>query len=46
MTDVTVRDLRPVSESGTPANVLIARWAKMPVLDIQALRDDIDSVLD
>ncbi len=45
MTDVTVRDLRPVSGSGTPASVLMARWATIPVLDIQALRADIDSVL-
>ena len=41
-----VAELRPVSGSGTPASVLMARWATIPVLDIQALRDDIDSVLD
>jgi prevent-host-death family protein len=41
-----VAELRPVAASGTPSTVVIDRWATIPVLDLEALRADIDAVLD
>ena len=41
-----VAELRPVAAQGTPATVVLDRWATIPVLDLQRLRSDIDAVLD
>ncbi len=41
-----VAELRPVAASGTPATVVFDHWATIPVLDLEALRADIDAVLD
>jgi len=41
-----VAELRPVAAAGTPSTVVIDRWATIPVLDLEALRADIDVVLD
>jgi prevent-host-death family protein len=41
-----VAELRPVAVDGTPATVVIDRWATIPVLDLQDLRTDLDAVLD
>lgn len=40
-----VAELRPIRPV-VPAEVLIERWARLPVVDPVALRADIDSVLD
>ena len=41
-----VAELRPVAAAGTPASVVLDRWATIPVIDLVALRADIDAVLD
>ena len=41
-----VAELRPVAARGTPATVVLDRWATIPVLDLQRLRSDIDAVLE
>ena len=41
-----VAELRPVAARGTPATVVLDRWATIPVLDLHSLRSDIDAVLD
>jgi len=41
-----VAELRPVAATGTPSSVVVDRWATIPVLDLGALRSDIDAVLD
>ncbi|MFN8157478.1 MAG: type II toxin-antitoxin system prevent-host-death family antitoxin [Candidatus Nanopelagicales bacterium] len=41
-----VAELRPVAGQGTPATVVLDRWATIPVLDLHSLRSDIDVVLD
>jgi len=41
-----VAELRPVAATGTPASVVLDRWATIPVLDLDGLRADLDAVLD
>jgi prevent-host-death family protein len=41
-----VAELRPMSPSALPAEVLIDRWRRLPPLDPDALRSDIDEALD
>ena len=41
-----VAELRPVAAAGTPATVVLDRWATIPVLSLEDLRADIDVVLD
>lgn len=41
-----VAELRPLAGGGTPATVLLERWATIPVIDLEALRTDLDAVLD
>ena len=41
-----VAELRPAVAPPLPLEVLIARWRKLPVVDPQQLRDDIDAVVD
>jgi prevent-host-death family protein len=41
-----VAELRPIAEEGTPATLLAQRWHTIPVVDLAALRADLDGVLD
>ena len=41
-----VAELRPVRRRPTPASVLIERWSKLPQIDPDLLRADIDAILD
>ena len=41
-----VAELRPIAEGGTPATLLAQRWRAIPVVDLAALRADLDGVLD
>ena len=41
-----VAELRPVAAAGTLATVVLDRWATIPVIDLVALRTDIDAALD
>jgi prevent-host-death family protein len=41
-----VAELRPVAPPVLPAHVLLARWRRLPAIDPDALRADIDAVLD
>jgi prevent-host-death family protein len=41
-----VAELRPTSSAGLPADALLARWRNLPAVDPDALRADIDEVLD
>jgi prevent-host-death family protein len=40
-----VAELRPVRVTLTTAAALLARWRRLPPLDIAALRADLDSVI-
>jgi prevent-host-death family protein len=41
-----VAELVPVIGPAVPAPVLLARWRNLPAVDPQALREDIDSLID
>jgi prevent-host-death family protein len=41
-----VAELRPIAEEGTAATLLAQRWYTIPVVDLAALRADLDGVLD
>jgi prevent-host-death family protein len=41
-----VAELRPVARAATPLTVLISRWTRLPRVDTDALRADIDAVID
>lgn len=41
-----VAELRPVSRKPLAASVLLARWRRLPHVDPDRLRDDVDAVLD
>lgn len=41
-----VAELRPVQAAGLGAAALLRRWRTVPVIDADALRRDIDSVID
>lgn len=41
-----VAELRPVERSALKAEVLLARWRRLPHLDADRLRHDLDDVLD
>ncbi len=41
-----VAELRPLARPALKADVLLERWRRLPRLDGQQLRDDIDAVLD
>ncbi len=41
-----IAELRPLARRPVTASVLLARWRRLPRVDPQALRHDIDSVLD
>lgn len=40
-----VAELRPVSHAPLSAQVLVERWRRLPVVDPQALRHDVDSIM-
>lgn len=41
-----VAELHPLPKPGLDANTLLNRWQHLPVVDLDALRHDIDAVLD
>ncbi len=41
-----VAELRPLAAAGTLAATLLERWRTIPVLDLAAIRSDLDEVLD
>ena len=41
-----VAELRPIRARGLSAATLLERWRRVPVVDVQALRRDVDAVLD
>jgi prevent-host-death family protein len=41
-----VAELRPVRSAGLTATTLLERWRRLPPMDPDALRRDIDSVID
>jgi prevent-host-death family protein len=41
-----VAELRPVGRPGVTAEVLLERWRRLPRLDPDRLREDVDEVLD
>jgi prevent-host-death family protein len=41
-----VAELRPLGRPALPASVLIERWSKLPEVDPEALRRDLDAVID
>lgn len=41
-----VAELRPVRPRGMTAAALLERWRRLPALDAEALRNDIDAVID
>lgn len=41
-----VASLRAVAADAVPADVLLARWRRLPALDPARLREDLDRVLD
>jgi prevent-host-death family protein len=41
-----VAELRPLASEGVLASDLVRRWRRVPVLDLAALRSDLDEVLD
>jgi prevent-host-death family protein len=41
-----VAELRPIAEEGTASTLLAQRWHTIPVVDLDALRADLDGVLD
>jgi antitoxin (DNA-binding transcriptional repressor) of toxin-antitoxin stability system len=41
-----VAELRPLTRPAVNANVLLQRWRRLPRLDPERLRDDLDAVVD
>lgn len=41
-----VAELRPVRRPPLKTSVLLERWHRLPHVDVQRLRDDIDAVMD
>jgi prevent-host-death family protein len=41
-----VAELRPLARRGLSADVLLARWRKLPAVDPVRVREDLDAVLD
>jgi prevent-host-death family protein len=41
-----VAELRPVGRPGVTAEVLLERWRRLPRVDPDRLREDVDEVLD
>lgn len=43
---VPVAELRPLPRKATTASVLLARWRRLPHVDPEHLRTDLDTVVD
>jgi prevent-host-death family protein len=43
---IPVGELRPLPRPRITASTLLARWQRLPVIDAEAFRADIDTVLD
>jgi prevent-host-death family protein len=41
-----VAELRPITAAPVPAATLLARWRRLPVVDPDRFRADVDAVLD
>ena len=41
-----VAELRPLGRVPLGATALLARWRRLPALDVEALRADVDALLD
>lgn len=41
-----VAELRPLGPAAVPTRVLKRRWSRLPTVDVDAFRRDIDDVLD
>ena len=41
-----VAELRPIPKPPLGAETLLARWHRLPHVDYQAMRDEIDQILD
>ena len=41
-----VAELRPLRKPGISSTELLARWNRLPAMDAQALRDDLDAIMD
>ena len=41
-----VAELRPIKRPGAVASVLVERWSRLPQLDTDRFRKDIDQVID
>jgi prevent-host-death family protein len=41
-----VAELRPLRPAGTSSTVLVERWSRLPQLDADELREDIDQAVD
>ncbi|HTW12733.1 MAG TPA: type II toxin-antitoxin system prevent-host-death family antitoxin [Solirubrobacteraceae bacterium] len=41
-----VAELRPLPKPGISSTELLARWNRLPAMDPQALRDDLDAIMD
>jgi prevent-host-death family protein len=41
-----IAELRPVGRHGTPASDLVKRWRTVPTVDVDALRADLDTLVD
>jgi prevent-host-death family protein len=41
-----VAELRPLGRQPLPAGLLLERWSRLPDVDPEALREDLDAVID
>lgn len=41
-----VAELRPVRSNGVPSAILLERWRRLPAVDADLLRRDIDAIID
>jgi prevent-host-death family protein len=41
-----VAELRPLGRQPLPAALLVERWSRLPPVDPESLRDDLDAVVD
>jgi prevent-host-death family protein len=41
-----VAELRPIGRPAATAGVLVERWSRLPRIDVERLRADIDEVID
>ena len=41
-----VAELHPLRSAPVAADALLARWRRLPMVDLQALREDLDAIVD